>query len=81
MSHTVTFFTPCDLKPGQKIRITDSKRKGDWEVVKMGDLKMTLRCPVSGKEMTWDRFCCFLEEKQDQPWPAPDKDEAPGGRP
>ena len=69
MSHTVTIFKPCELKPGQKIRIDGSRRGGDWEVIKVGELKMTLRCPVSGKEMTWDRFCYFMEEKENEPWP------------
>lgn len=69
MSYTVTIFKPCELKTGQKIRIDGSKRGGDWEVVNVGDIKMTLRCPVSGKEMTWDRFCYLMEEKKNEPWP------------
>lgn len=73
MSHTVTFFKPCELKPGQKIRIVGSRRGGDWEVKDVGELKMTLRCPVSGKEMTWDRFCYLVEEKENEPWPLHEK--------
>ncbi|SMC84552.1 hypothetical protein SAMN02746065_11252 [Desulfocicer vacuolatum DSM 3385] len=69
MSHTVTLFKPCELQPGDKIRIVGSKRGGDWEVIKVGDIKMTLRCPVSGKEMTWDRFCYFMDKKKNEPWP------------
>lgn len=69
MAHTVTVFKPCELKPGQKIRIEGSRRQGDWEVIEVGDIKMTLRCPISGKEMKWDRFCYFIEEKTDEPWP------------
>ena len=65
----VTIFKPCDLEPGQKIRIEGSKRQGDWEVVEVTDLKMTLRCPVSGKQVTWDRFCCHVTEETNAPWP------------
>ena len=74
MSHTVTIFKPYELKPGQKIRIVGSRRGGDWEVKEVGELKMTLRCPVSGKEMKWDRFCYLAEEKENEPWPLQEKE-------
>ncbi len=67
--HKVTIFKPYPFKIGQKIRIDGSKRKGDWEVTDIGERKITLRCPISNKEFTWDMFCYFAEEKDDIPWP------------
>jgi hypothetical protein len=54
---------------GQKIRIEGSKRKGDWEVADITERKVTLRCPISNKEYTWDLFCHLVEEKDDSTWP------------
>lgn len=68
MVHNVTFFKSCSLKEGQKIRLEDSPLKGDWEIVKISEYKVTLRCPVSKKELVKDRFFFFTKEKQDQ-WP------------
>ena len=70
--HRVFHFKPFDFSSGQKIRITDGPRRGDWEVVAVTGHKLTLRCPVSGREFTWDRFCYFLEEKAVPVWPTPD---------
>jgi hypothetical protein len=68
MDHTVTLFKAYPFKEGQKIRIEDSPRSGDWEVIKVTDHKVTLRCPISKKEMVWSRFCYVAEEKQ-MSWP------------
>jgi hypothetical protein len=65
----VTVFKPCPLKPGQKIRIEGSALKGDWEIIKVSDFKITIRCPITGKELTKDRFFMFSQEKE-QDWPA-----------
>ena len=67
--HKVTIFKPYPFQVGQKIRIEGSKREGDWEVVDITDHKVTLRCPLSKKEYTWDLFCYFTEEKDDASWP------------
>ncbi len=64
----VTFFRACPLKQGQKIRIEDSRLAGDWEVIDFTPLKVTLRCPVSGKELIKDRMFFFTQEKQTK-WP------------
>jgi hypothetical protein len=48
--HHVIVFEPYPFKVGQKIRIEGGKRKGDWEVVGVGDAKVTLRCPISHRE-------------------------------
>ncbi len=56
----VALFTPYPFTVGQKIRITGGPRRGDWEVVEINDHKVKLRCPVSGREFTWDRFCYFV---------------------
>ncbi len=68
MDHKVTFFKTCPLKNGQKIHIEDSLLAGDWEVIETTPAKITLRCPVSKKEITKDRFFFFVQEKKDQ-WP------------
>jgi len=69
-NHKVTLFAPYPVTIGQKIRITGGTRGGDWEVAAMTDRKVTLRCPISGREFEWDRFCYWVEEKDDEPWPA-----------
>jgi len=69
MDHHVIVFKPYPFKLGQKIYIDGSKRSGDWEVVELSDTKVTLRCPISKKEVNWDRFCYFTEEKNTK-WPS-----------
>ena len=71
MDHNVTLFKPYPFKEGQKIRIEGSKRSGDWEVVSLTETKVTLRCPISKREFSWDRFCYFIEDKTME-WPAVD---------
>jgi hypothetical protein len=46
-------------------------RRGDWEVIGLSDRKVKLRCPFSGREVEWDRFCYLVEEKKGA-WPHPD---------
>ena len=69
MTQPVTVFSAFPFKVGQKIFIKDSRRAGDWEVRDVSESKVTLRCPVSGKEFKWDRFCYFVEES-DREWPS-----------
>jgi hypothetical protein len=69
--HTVTIFEPYDFKPGQKIRIDGGKRNGDWEVIAVDDAKVTLRCPISGREFQWARFCYSVEVRDTETWPQP----------
>mgnify|MGYP006422277009 FL=1 len=68
MEHHVTIFKPYPFKVGQKITIDGSRRSGDWEVVNLSDTKVTLRCPISKKELNWHRFCYFVEDKN-MKWP------------
>lgn len=56
----IPLFSPYPFSPGQKIRITDGPRQGDWEVVTVDERKVTLRCPVSGRQFNWDRFCYLV---------------------
>ncbi|RJP14884.1 MAG: hypothetical protein C4520_20865 [Candidatus Abyssobacteria bacterium SURF_5] len=65
----VIVFRPFPLLPGQKIRIDNGPRGGDWEVMDVSDRKIRLRCPLSGREVEWDRFCYFVEQRDDLPWP------------
>jgi hypothetical protein len=66
----VAIFSRYPLQPGQKIRIEDGPRRGDWQVIDVGERTMRLRCPVSGKEVQWDRFCTLVVE-QEREWPQP----------
>lgn len=70
LEKNVTIFKPYPFEIGQKIRIEGSRRGGDWEVVGVTENKVTLRCPVSGKEFEWTRFCYHVEDKQNITWPA-----------
>ena len=65
----IAVFKPYPFTIGQKIRIVESRRAGDWEVVNMTENKITLKCPISKKELTWDRFCYFVSE-QAMAWPS-----------
>ena len=67
--HTVTVFRPYSLVAGQKIHIEEGPRRGDWEVVDVTDRKVRLRCPVSLREVEWDKFCYFVRESADIEWP------------
>jgi hypothetical protein len=64
MTETVLFFRPYPFTAGQKIHIEDGPRRGDWVVIAMDERKMTLRCPVSGREFNWDRFCYVVEARE-----------------
>ncbi len=67
--HNVTIFKTYPFKAGQKINIAEGPRRGDWEVVEVGDRKVKLRCPISLKEFEWNRFCYVVEEGTDVEWP------------
>ncbi|ADH84801.1 hypothetical protein [Desulfurivibrio alkaliphilus] len=67
--HQVIFFTPYPFTPGQKIRITAGPRRGDWEVAAIDEQKVTLRCPVSGRQFSWNHFCYQSESRINEPWP------------
>ncbi|MBU0908238.1 MAG: hypothetical protein KKA54_09490 [Proteobacteria bacterium] len=68
MADQVTLFKQYPFHKGEKIHIVDGKRSGDWLVVEIDDKKVTLRCPVSGREFSWDRFC-YVVDKNEQQWP------------
>jgi hypothetical protein len=68
-NHKVIMFKAYPFQIGQKIRIEGSQRGGDWEVIDISERKVTLRCPVSHKQFAWERFCYFVEEKDNEPWP------------
>jgi len=67
--YNVTFFKPYPFEVGQKIRIEGGKRNGDWEVVGVSDAKVKLRCPISGREFEWARFCYMSREQDNEMWP------------
>ena len=65
----VIVFQPYTFRIGQKIYIEGGPRGGDWEVIGLSERKVKLRCPVSGREVEWDRFCYFVEESDKLEWP------------
>jgi hypothetical protein len=69
MAEQVIFFRRYPFIAGQKLHIEDGPRRGDWLVAEVSEKKVTLRCPVSGTVVEWDRFCYFVEEREAQ-WPA-----------
>jgi len=69
MQHDVTVFTPYVFHIGQKIRIENGRRKGDWEIATIGEHTVTLRCPISNKEFEWTAFCYLVEEMAGEVWP------------
>lgn len=68
-ANTVVVFKPYAFQDGQKIRIEGGKRNGDWEVIAVSDAKVTLRCPISGREFEWARFCYWVEDEVGCQWP------------
>ncbi len=70
--NAVIIFRPYPFKVGQRIYIESGPRHGDWEVIGVGDRKVTFRCPVSRREFEWNRFCYFTEASETSPWPHPD---------
>jgi hypothetical protein len=67
--HQITLFKPFPFEEGQKIRIEGGKRHGDWEVIGVSESKVTLRCPVSGRQFEWDHFCYMTKRLENQLWP------------
>jgi len=67
--NSVAIFRPYAFHVGQKISIAEGTRRGDWEVVGLSERKVKLRCPLSGREVEWDRFCYLVEEAEGRPWP------------
>jgi hypothetical protein len=72
VADNVTTFKQYSFQQGQKIRIEDGRRKGDWQVVDVTEKKVTLRCPVSNVEVQWARFCYFAQELENEQWPLDD---------
>lgn len=69
MKTNVAVFKAYPFKVGQKIRIEGTIRNGDWEVIDIGENKITIKCPISHKELKCDKFCSFVEERTDEEWP------------
>ena len=69
VGNRVSVFRPFPFAVGQKITIEGGPRNGDWQVMDVKERKLTLRCPISGREFEWDRFCYFVEERDNVPWP------------
>ena len=66
---TVLILRPYPVKVGQKITIESGPRRGDWEIIGVGDRKLRLRCPISQRELDADWFCYVVTEAAGIPWP------------
>ncbi|MBU0732976.1 MAG: hypothetical protein KKG10_02365 [Proteobacteria bacterium] len=71
-NNKVIVFRPYPMEIGQKIYIDGGPRGGDWEVISVSDKNVTLRCPVTHKEVQWVKFCFFVEESVEIQWPHED---------
>jgi hypothetical protein len=69
MGQDVAVFKPYTFEIGQKIRIENSRRAGDWEIAAVGEHTVTLRCPISHKEFEWNKFCYHVAEEKNVTWP------------
>jgi len=49
----VLIFRPFPFQVGQKIFIESGPRRGDWEVLALGNQKVRLRCPISKREVEY----------------------------
>jgi len=67
--HEVTVFRPYPFGVGEKITIESGPRRGDWEVIGVSERKVKLRCPISRREVEWDRFCYRVEKLNGVQWP------------
>lgn len=67
--HKVAVFEPYPFEVGQKLSIGSGPRRGDWEVIGLTDRKIRLRCPVTRKEVEWDRFCYHVKDEDWPRWP------------
>jgi len=66
---TVLILRPYPVRVGQKITIEAGPRRGDWEIIGVGDRKLRLRCPISNQELDCDWFCYVVTEAAGIPWP------------
>jgi hypothetical protein len=71
-TNEITFFRPYGFEVGERITIESGPRRGDWEVIGVAERKVKLRCPVTRREVEWDRFCYFVEKRCESEWPHPD---------
>ena len=67
--HNITAFSQYAFEIGEKITIESGPRRGDWEVIGLSERKVKLRCPVSQREVEWDRFCYYVEKLKGVEWP------------
>ncbi len=59
------FFEPYPFTVRQEMNTTQGPRNGDLEVIDVTEKKVKLCCPVSLREFEWDRFCYFIDKKND----------------
>ena len=54
---TALILRPYPVRVGQKITIQAGPRRGDWEIIGVGERKLRRRGPISHKELDCDWFC------------------------
>ena len=67
----VIIFKEYPLEVGQKIHVKGGSRRGDWLVIGMTDKKIKLQCPVSAREVEWEKIFGFVELSTRAEWPEP----------
>ncbi len=72
MGHDVTVFKPYPFMVGEKIRIEGTRRRGDWQVIAVSEQSVTLKCPISHRELEWPIFCYVVDKEQGVAWPRPE---------
>lgn len=72
MKHDVLVFKQYPFAVGDKIRIEDGRRRGDWQVAAIKEHALVLRCPLSKKEFSWNKFCYLAGKEEGGVWPQAD---------
>jgi hypothetical protein len=66
---TALILRPYPVRVGQKITIQAGPRRGDWEIIGVGDGKLRRCGPISHQELDCDWFCSVVTEAAGIPWP------------
>ena len=67
--NTVLVLHPYSVRVGQKLTIEAGPRRGDREIIGVGDQWLRLRCPISHQELDCDWFCYVMTEAAGISWP------------
>ena len=65
----VLILRPYPVRVEQKLTIEAGPRRGDREIIGVGDRWLRRRCPISHQELDCDWFCYVVTEAAGIPWP------------